>query len=376
MPPELGGLRRRRQRRRREGPVQPGRRDLRRGALPQGGRRRDRPLPRDLRLQPRRLVRRVGAAAGARDRRHAGRPRRLADRPHAGPLPRRGARHVRRRARREGRHAAGRGRERRRAGRGRPVAPLDQRLREARRAGHRRQRRPRRPARQERAASAASSCCRTCTATATRTATSARSRASTRCRSRARQRGRACADELELPKADAKPTGAASAGAQPPAARAHEGRRGAPPRAATRRRDAAGRDEGAPVRASGTARPPTRAGGKRQLEELGQPLDELRRLLHQGARARPARLPAQAAAPWLVGDRRHDPRAHRQDATRARAARRVRDPPGRPRRSADRPEADPRRLEAARVDRDLPREGQERVLRPPTPSARRSARSC
>ncbi len=46
-----------------------------------------------------------------------------------------------------------------------------------------------------------------------------------------------------------------------------------------------------------------------------------------------------------------------------RAAHAVRDPPGRPRRPADRPEADPRRLEAARVDRDLPRGGQEPVLR-------------
>ena len=39
------------------------------------------------------------------------------------------------------------------------------------------------------------------------------------------------------------------------------------------------------------------------------------------------------------------------------------DPPGRPRRAADRPQADPRRLEAARVHRDLPRAGQEPVLR-------------
>ncbi len=35
------------------------------------------------------------------------------------------------------------------------------------------------------------------------------------------------------------------------------------------------------------------------------------------------------------------------------------DPAGRPRRPPDRPEADPRRLEAARGDRDLPRQGQE-----------------
>ena len=44
---------------------------------------------RDLRLQPRRLVRRLGAAARAADRRRAGRPGRLAHRPDRGSLPRR-----------------------------------------------------------------------------------------------------------------------------------------------------------------------------------------------------------------------------------------------------------------------------------------------
>ena len=54
----------------------------------------------------------------------------------------------------------------------------------------------------------------------------------------------------------------------------------------------------------------------------------------------------------------------------------VRDPAGRPRRPADRPEADPRRLEAARVDRDLPRRGPQPVRRQATRQTRRSARSC
>ena len=53
-----------------------------------------------------------------------------------------------------------------------------------------------------------------------------------------------------------------------------------------------------------------------------------------------------------------------QTSSDAGAARAVRDPPGRPRRPAHRSEADPRRLEAARVDRDLPRRRQEPVLRP------------
>ena len=56
---------------------------------------------RDLRLQPRRLVRRLGDAARAPDRRRAGRPRRLADRPDRGPLPRLRPRALRRRPRRE-----------------------------------------------------------------------------------------------------------------------------------------------------------------------------------------------------------------------------------------------------------------------------------
>ena len=55
---------------------------------------------------------------------------------------------------------------------------------------------------------------------------------------------------------------------------------------------------------------------------------------------------------------------------RARPARPLRDPPGGPRRAEDRPEADPRRLEAARGDRDLPRRRQEPVQRHARPPAR------
>ena len=54
-----------------EGPVQPRRRDLRRRALPQGGRRRAGPAQGDLRLQPRRLVRRLRPHARPHDRRPA-----------------------------------------------------------------------------------------------------------------------------------------------------------------------------------------------------------------------------------------------------------------------------------------------------------------
>ena len=83
-----------------QGPVQPGRRDLRRRPLPQGRRLREGRPPRDLRLQPRRLVRRLGAAPRAPDRRRAGRPDRLAHRPDRGPLPRLRPRALRGRPRR------------------------------------------------------------------------------------------------------------------------------------------------------------------------------------------------------------------------------------------------------------------------------------
>ena len=53
----------------------------------------------------------------------------------------------------------------------------------------------------------------------------------------------------------------------------------------------------------------------------------------------------------------------------------LRAPPGRPGRAAGRSEADPRRLEAARVDRDLPRQGKNPFFGA-MPTAPRSARSC
>ena len=60
----------------RKDPVQPGRRDLRRRALSEGRAGRPGRPPRGLRLQPRRLVRRLGPHARASDRRAARRPRR------------------------------------------------------------------------------------------------------------------------------------------------------------------------------------------------------------------------------------------------------------------------------------------------------------
>ena len=84
-------------------PVQPARRDLRRRPLPQGRRRRAGPAQGDLRLQPRRLVRRLGPHARPPDRRAALQLRRLAHRADPGPLPRRRQGHLRRRLHRDGR---------------------------------------------------------------------------------------------------------------------------------------------------------------------------------------------------------------------------------------------------------------------------------
>ena len=87
-PLHLEDVRSGRKRRRPKGSVQPGRRDLRRGALPEGGGRRQRPADRDLRLQPRGLVRGRGAALRRPVRQASRRPGRLAHRPDPGrPLP-------------------------------------------------------------------------------------------------------------------------------------------------------------------------------------------------------------------------------------------------------------------------------------------------
>ena len=122
-----------------------------------------------------------------------------------------------------------------------------------------------------------------------------------------------------------------------------------------------------------------RAGGDQQLFERTGKIDggsTFKAYLTQGLRPQPQGRPDQEAAPGLADRGRHDARPHRPDLEHAGAAHAVRDPPGRPRRPAHRPEADPRRLEAARVDRDLPRRRQEPVLRPGRARPRRSARSC
>ena len=112
------------------------------------------------------------------------------------------------------------------------------------------------------------------------------------------------------------------------------------------------------------------AGGEAQL---AGPLLPVRvradRPQRQGLRHEPLKKGSRIVAGTILG------RIGKVSSTQG-PARPLRAPPGRPRRPARRPEADPRRLEAARVDRDLPRQGQEPVLRRRHRPAPRSARSC
>ena len=147
---DLGDVRRRRQQRRPQGPLQPGRRDLRRGAVPERGRGRRGPAHRDLRLQPRGLVRRRGPALREPVRQAPRDPGQLAHRAHRGrPLPGRRQRPLRRRHLRAPRARAlearqgGPARQRRRGDLKLDHTSRDQHLRPRGRAGGRGQRRGR-----------------------------------------------------------------------------------------------------------------------------------------------------------------------------------------------------------------------------------------
>ena len=192
--------------------------------------------------------------------------------------------------------------------------------------------------------------------------------------------------ELVTPDDSGKPTEPATVGGNPSAGLDDALAPEAEPKAGERRRRRQGR---AQRRSRGRRR---RGGGADQ--HRGRPRASLRlpgaRQQHRSRRShRPARRPderrdarlrdlqglllrrpslrpqvdgARAAEGGLEGDRRHRARQDRQ-GRRVRPARPLLDPAGRPRRAADRPEADPRRLEAARGDGDLPRPGQEPVHR-------------
>ena len=99
-----------------------------------------------------------------------------------------------------------------------------------------------------------------------------------------------------------------------------------------------------------------------QAEQEGR-LRDLRRLLLAAVRPRPLEGAPAPPAQGLAGDRRHGARPRGPARLRRRRAPRLLDPAGRSRRAADRPEADPRRLEAARGHRHLSRLGPQRALR-------------
>ena len=293
-----------------------------------------------------------------------GQPRRLAHRPHAGPLPGRRQGHLRRRPLRA-RHQATKGK-------GNKAVVVEsgaqrrghQDLLQEGRARRRRQRRPRHRDRHKQAA-------RPLRQAAGRLRQHVHVRAPGQGRqalpgaeAAERSHKRAIEQELKLPTSDAAP--ARPGLAARPRRRPRRARRSAstPRRAKTRRagKPAARRArQAAPVR---QPRPPERREGRRRPAGLrAHRMTASAQLPQPGVRARPHRRRlkrsrrARASSSGTVLGRIGKTTAAQGPAPA------LRDPPGRPRRPADRPEADPRRLEAARVDRDLPRRRQEPVLR-------------
>ena len=315
------------------------------------------------------------AAARAGHRRPAGQPRRLAHRPHRGPLPGRRQGHLRGRdhqegpARRSARNRSSRSRL------GEPPRHLD--LRRRRLAGRRGQRRAGGQDRRVRAARATSSRSRTRTATRTRTGAWPRSPSSTPRRSRRRSTRPRSSGCWRCP--SRTPSRRTPRPRHRPSRRARDDAR-RPPSAVDRRPSrSTSRAAEPPVKERLFAHP-TRAnaavaGGAQQeflrtgridgaltpARALGLARDQI--VIKQ------LKAGSQVPAGTVLG------RIGKASSAQA-PARALRDPPGRPRRPAHRPEADPRRLEAARVDRDLPRQGQEPVRRPRRRDAHRSARSC
>ena len=127
------------------------------------------------------------------------------------------------------------------------------------------------------------------------------------------------------------------------------------------------------------ARPPTSAGGQEQLLDAGQRVAGFTTfkayftgvfgLKRNDVVLKQLKVGRKVIAGTILG------RIGRTEQ-KIGAAHALRDPARRPGRAADRPEADPRRLEAARVHRDLPRRRARTRSSAPTPRTRRSARSC
>ena len=257
--------------------------------------------------------------------------------------------------------------------RGFAAPPRDQDLRPPRRAGRRRQRRQDRPRRRRQAPRQASSSSRTPTATPTRTRAWRRSARATRRRRLRTTTQKQVAKELALPAKDAAPTAPASSTTKKATKRT--AREAAPNRHAEARQDRQARHRrrrrsptkqrlfAHPQRPNAGARRRRAAGvrahrqDRRQLRASRATSRKVFGLDRKDVRIKRLRPGAHVVAGTILG------RIGKVDARQG-PAHAVRDPPGRPRRPADRPEADPRRLEAARVDRDLPRRRQEPVLRP------------
>ncbi len=328
-------------------------------------RRRRRPghPPGGLRLQPRRLVRRLRAPARPGHRRPAVEPRRLAHGPHAGPLPDPGQGHLRRRD---------------------PDARPQASARATRRwSSSPSGRRGIRIFSRERAPVVAVNDGRSSASATTERARQLRDAAG-RLRQhvhvRAPGQGRP-----PLPVAEAagvrpeRGRGAArAADARRPAGRGRVATRRARPRRAPKRKLA---EKAAPdVKKTeapaadkqrlfaNPARPNASAAGgaQQEFERTGEIDGEetfagyFRRVFGLGRKD--IQLKRLRVGSRVVAG--HDPRPPRRARRPPRPVPALRDPPGRPGRAADRPEADPRRLEAARVDGDLPRRRQEPVLRP------------
>ena len=161
------------------------------------------------------------------------------------------------------------------------------------------------------------------------------------------------------PKADPAPTAPASAGSQAPAA--------TPNTQAHARSSALSRPVKQRLFANPTRPNARAAGGERQLRNQLETVDgtSLRsyftrvfKLNTRDVVLKRLRKGSRVAAGTILG------RIGKRPRERIAAAPALRDPARRPRRTAHRPEADPRRLEAARVHGDLPRRRQEPLLRP------------
>ena len=323
-----------------------------------------RPAPRDLRVQPRRLVRRLGDDARALI---SGLPADLVGsltgltQGHF-PVHAR-ARYADDLAERDLRASAeGPPRPQRRQDRRleRPP-PLDQHLRAPRRSGDRRQRRRRQEDRQEPQA-------RPLHRPAGRLRQPLHLRAPRQGLealpgAEELRRATALRDEFRSARAAArrrtcrKPTAPASAGSQRATATPRPTPRSG--RLGRQRRDRDRRGRRPELEKERLFANPSRPGNRETAEQTGQLLDEagfevFKVYFSKVLRLKPSRSQAQDPQEGVEGHRRHRPRPHRQarrgPRLQARPAPQLLDPARRPRRAADRPEADPRRLEAARGD--------------------------